>query len=64
MSLDRRYFYSAETISGDFHEFYIDARDETTANVEAKLEVESWLVELGDTFDNLYSFNLIYSRRL
>ena len=64
MAGDRRYTYSAETLAGDFHDFYIDAQDETIANVEAKMEVERWLAELGDTPDNLYSFNLVYSRRL
>lgn len=59
--MSRRYFYFARTESGEQHEFDVVENDPYTANVQAKLEVERWLREVGEPVERLTEFNLTHS---
>lgn len=62
--MSRRYIYAAETLDGQRHEFTVDSMEDTIAHTEAKIEVERWLAEQGDTPDHLLAFDLVSVRPL
>lgn len=56
-----RYYYLARTESGEQHEFDIEERDPYTANVQAKMEVERWLAEVGEEPARLTQFDMTHT---
>lgn len=56
----RRYQYIAKTESGDQTELDVHERAQSIANVEAKIEVERWLRDIGQTPDRLTQFDLVF----
>lgn len=59
--MSRRYFYLARTESGEQHEFDVVENDPYTANVQAKLEVERWLAEVGEEPARLTQFDMTHT---
>lgn len=55
-----KFHYLARTESGTQFETAIDERSESTANAEAKIEVERWLASEGEPIERLNEFNLVY----
>ncbi len=60
----RRYNIAAQTEAGDTFETQVDAHDEFTAGVEAKIEVEKWLGEIDQSADRLSMFAIVSSQPL
>lgn len=59
-----RFTYVAETEAGTRTELQVDERDEQTAAVQAKIEVEQWLAEEGEPVERLSRFDQVASRPL
>lgn len=56
----RRYHYIAAVESGDQTEVDVHERSQHIANVEAKIEVERWLKDIGQRPDRLTRFDLVF----
>lgn len=59
--MHKRYFYIARTEAGDQHEFYLEGNSESIVAVEAKIEVERWLRDIGETPARLTQFDLTHT---
>lgn len=57
-----RFTYVAEAEDGTRLELQIDERDESTANVQAKIEVEKWAIEEGQPLERISRFDLVSQR--
>lgn len=55
-----KFHYIARTESGNQFETVIEERSESTANAEAKIEVEQWLNDEGEPISRLHEFSLVY----
>lgn len=55
-----KWHYIAETEAGSRTEIQVDETHEMAANVQAKIEVERWLKDEGETPDRLIRFDLVF----
>lgn len=58
--MNRRYHYIAETYAGTKAEFQIEENDQSVADVQAKIEVERWLADEGETPADLLRFDYVF----
>lgn len=56
-----KYHYIAETESGTRTELQVEENHELAANVQAKIEVERWLAEEGESPARLIRFDLVFT---
>ena len=59
--MTRRHFYIARLQSGAQTEFYVDENSSDIAHVQAKIEVERWVADEGDTVDRLVQFDMTHT---
>lgn len=55
-----KFFYKAVLRSGSEFETVIEGNEGSIADVEAKIEVERWLAEEGDSSSNLTAFDRVF----
>ena len=58
--MNRTYHYYAKARTGASHTFDVEERDESIANVQAKIAVERWMRSLGLNIDDHTAFDLTF----